>query len=344
MGKQGCTLTYKAYCGWKTIRLSNGIIDLFIAPDLGGRIIQLRFNSREFFYVNSRHFGRTYPPAENCAAAGWKNYGGSKVWPAPQGWEGEGQWPGPPDPVLDGGAYAWRVLEQTPRCVAVYLESAPDPYTGLTLSRDIRIFENISLIQIAHKMRNTSLRRARWAIWQVTQHAVESGLAVYAPARRARQIYGDENFECAGHERENGVWKLEYANRVAKFAVEVERGWLASLRPSEQIALIEEFGIFPGKPYPNGAPAEVWVNGEGTYTITTGRGNLNSPNTPKHPHSQPNRIDMAADANGCDPFIETEVLSPLVDLDPGQEYSFSVTWRPTLIKDIDSKQLLGFVP
>ena len=33
----------------------------------------------------------------------WKNYGGAKTWPAPQGWDGEGQWPGPPDPVLDSG-------------------------------------------------------------------------------------------------------------------------------------------------------------------------------------------------------------------------------------------------
>ena len=33
------------------------------------------------------------------------NWGGDKVWLAPQGWENEDQWPGPPDPVLDGGAY-----------------------------------------------------------------------------------------------------------------------------------------------------------------------------------------------------------------------------------------------
>ena len=35
----------------------------------------------------------------------WKNYGGAKTWPAPQGWDGAGQWPGPPDPVLDSGRY-----------------------------------------------------------------------------------------------------------------------------------------------------------------------------------------------------------------------------------------------
>jgi hypothetical protein len=28
-----------------------------------------------------------------------------KMWPAPQGWDNQQQWPGPPDPVLDGGPY-----------------------------------------------------------------------------------------------------------------------------------------------------------------------------------------------------------------------------------------------
>ncbi|MGH9403613.1 MAG: DUF4380 domain-containing protein [Terriglobia bacterium] len=319
MGNLVCTLTREEYSGWKTIRLSNGIVDLFIVPDLGGRIIQLRFGSQDFFYVNPRHQGRIYPPEENCSAAGWKNYGGSKVWPAPQGWESKGQWPGPPDPVLDGGVYTWRVLEEGPHSVAIYLESPPDGYTGLTFSREIRVVKNLSTIQILHSMRNTSPQRVRWAIWQVTQHAADSPLVVYAPARRFRQVYGDKIFERAALDTENGLWKLEYANQVAKFAVEAEQGWLATVHRREQAALIEQFQIFPGEPYPDGAPIEIWVNGEGTYTIPAGR---------TGPMDRIDRVDMASDPNGCDPFIETEILSPLIELNPGQEYSFSVTWRP----------------
>ncbi len=88
-----CVLTHDEYNGWKALRLANGIVELFIVPALGGRIVQLRLGPHEFFYVNPRHRGRVYGPEENCHRAGWKNYGGSKVWPAPQGWESDEQWP-----------------------------------------------------------------------------------------------------------------------------------------------------------------------------------------------------------------------------------------------------------
>lgn len=314
-----CSLTQEAYCGWKALRLSNGLVDLYVVPEIGGRVIQLRFGGQDFFYVNPRHQGRVYSPDENSAAAGWKNYGGSKVWPAPQGWTGADEWPGPPDPVLDGGVYGRRVVEEAPRSAALYLESPPDAYTGLTFSREIRIFENDPVIRMVHTMRNTSSRRVRWAVWQVTQHAVSPSLAVYAPARRARQIYGDKTFERARLDGGGDLWKLEYANQVAKFALEMARGRIVSV--NGEAALIEEFSIFPGEPYPGDSQAQVWVNGEGAYTIATGK------------EGQSRRIDMSADLNGCDPFVETEILSPLVDLAPGEDYVFPLTWRLARVTD-----------
>ncbi|HTV55570.1 MAG TPA: DUF4380 domain-containing protein [Terriglobia bacterium] len=313
MQRFACRLTKEDYGGWKAIRLSNGLIDVVVAPEIGGRIIQLRLASRDFLYVNRRHQGRVYTAEENCAAAGWKNYGGSKVWPAPQGWESAEQWPGPPDPILDGGSYSCRVLEETASSVAIGLESQHDEYTGLTFSREIKVREDRSTVQIRHTMRNTSSRRVRWAVWQVTQQAIGSALIVYAPARRDRQILGDQPFEGAGIDSETGFWKLAYRDQVAKFAVEAEQGWLAAVRPGEGRALVEEFQLFSGKPYPDGAPVEFWVNGSGTFTIPGGR------------------VEMDRDPNGCDPFIETEILSPLVELNPGQDYAFSITWQATTL-------------
>ena len=37
--------------------------------------------------------------------AAWKNYGGDKTRPAPQGWDNDEQWHGPPDPILDTSRY-----------------------------------------------------------------------------------------------------------------------------------------------------------------------------------------------------------------------------------------------
>jgi hypothetical protein len=308
-----CRLVHEKYCGWNAIQLSNGLIDLFIVPEIGGRIIQLRLGSRNLLYVNQRHQGRVYAKAENCAATGWKNYGGSKVWPAPQGWQTKEQWPGPPDPILDGGAYGWRIVEDNAQSVAITLESQHDEYTGVTFSREIRLHENLSEVQILHAIRNSSSRRVRWGIWQVTQHNASPCLLIYAPAGRYWQMFGDKPFQHIDTDPENGFWKLTYTNQVAKFALEAKAGWLAAVRPDDRITLVEEFPLFPDQTYPDDAPAEVWVNGSGTFTIPGGR------------------IDMDQDPNGCDPFIETEILSPLIQLDPGQEYKFPVTWRATTL-------------
>ena len=67
--------------------------------------------------------------------------GGDKLWPAPQGWDGDDQWPGPPDPVLDGQPYMADVLEAGPGEAAVRLTSGKDQRSGIQLSRVVRVFD-----------------------------------------------------------------------------------------------------------------------------------------------------------------------------------------------------------
>src|SRR6516225_4581890 len=174
-----CTVTREDYRGWRAVRLANGILDLFVVPEIGGRVIQLQIGGSDLLYVNARHAGRVYRPQENNSDSGWKNYGGSKVWPAPQGWTSDDEWPGPPDPVLDGGTYSCEIVEERPETVAVRLESAPDEYTGLTFSRVIRIVQNSATVEIQHTMRNTSVRPVRWAVWQVTQQAANGAFSIF---------------------------------------------------------------------------------------------------------------------------------------------------------------------
>src|SRR5207245_5004742 len=72
------------YKGWNVYRLTNGITSLLVAPDIGGRAIQLQLGDQEFFFVNPDLAGKVLPPEENNVKAGWANYGGDKVWPAPR--------------------------------------------------------------------------------------------------------------------------------------------------------------------------------------------------------------------------------------------------------------------
>src|SRR2546427_542239 len=143
-----CRAAKENYLGWTVVRLANGILELLVVPEIGGRVIQLRVGGLDLLYVNPRHAGRVYRPEENNFNAGWKNYGGSKVWPAPQGWSSDAEWPGPPDPVLDGGAYSCRILDDKSESAAVLLESPADAYTGLTFARELRIFQDSTTVHI----------------------------------------------------------------------------------------------------------------------------------------------------------------------------------------------------
>jgi len=308
-----CSITREIYSGWNAIGLGNGLFKLFIVPEIGGRVIQLRLGAQDCFYVNPRHLGRVYSPEQNNFDSGWKNYGGSKVWPAPQGWSSDAEWPGPPDPVLDGGAYSCRILDDKSETAAVLLESPADDYTGLTFARELRIFQDTTTVHIRHTMRNTAARPVRWGIWQVTQHAVNGDIAVFTRARTYRQMLGDQAYASIRLDPETKLWRLRYADQVAKFAVRPEDGWVATLDSQRRIAHVETFQLFTGVPYPDGAPLELWVNGRGSYTI----------------HGD--RMETQKDPNGCDPFLETEVLSPLAELQPGQEYTFHSAWHCTAI-------------
>lgn len=311
---RGCRVLKRSHGNWETICLCNGVIELCVAPEIGGRIIQLWLGDEEYFYVNSRHFGRVYPPEENNQRSGWKNYGGSKVWPAPQGWSCKEEWPGPPDPVLDGGPYRCDVLEDRPETAALLLRSAPDPSTGLILSREIRIFDRDSTIRIRNSMQNMAACAVEWSIWQVTQQMAGDSTKVIVPATSWRQIYGDMPYTQIESEPDAALLRIRYENRVAKLGVKPEAGWLLTIDPSRSLALAETFPLFPTLPYPDDAPIQIWVNGQGTYTLPAGR------------------VDASADPNGCDAYVETEVLSPLVRLLPRQSYTFQIWWYPLRIK------------
>lgn len=304
-----CQVDVVNYEGWSALRLSNGILELFIVPEIGGRIIQLRLGKVDYFYVNHRHFGRIYPTEENTFDRGWKNYGGSKVWPAPQGWSDDCQWPGPPDPVLDGGPYRSIIDQEDSKSIAIKLESPEDEYTGLKFFREIRLFRDSAKVEITHRIRNTSLRPVRWSIWQVTQQAARQGLSITVPSKGHRQIYGDELYRNCEVLPDRDLWRLSYINQVAKFVINPESGWLATLHGGLHAALVEIFPVFHDVTYPDGGPVEIWVNGKGTFT------------------AHEDKVNMEDDPNGCDPYIETEILSPLVLLEPGQQYTFRVGWQ-----------------
>lgn len=300
---------------WLALNASNRLIGLSAVPGLGGRVIDLSLADTPVFYRNPRFRGKAKSTPASEAGA-WKNYGGSKVWPAPQGWSSEGQWPGPPDRTIDCGSYRWQARVD-PASVTIHLESPPDEYTGISLAREIRLCAGTSTVDLLHTIENTSRRPVRWSIWQVTQVDASQGLEIVVPASGFHQTFGDEPYRAVHfHAGENRV-RVEYQDQVAKLAVEANQGWFAVLDRARGFVFAETFPRISGAHYPDNAPVAFWISGHGTFTL----------------HGD--QVDMTEGINGCDPHVESEVMSPLVDLEPGENYRFRTRWHLAAVETRD---------
>ena len=315
--------------GWNVYRLTNGIVTLYVAPDIGGRAIQLELGEKGLFFVNKDLAGKVLPAEQNNLKAGWANYGGDKVWPAPEGWMNDDQWPSIPYYILDGSKFASEVVTETPSEVAVRVTSPADPRTGVQFVRTYHLYAGTTRLKIDQVMRNISHRQIRWGIWHLIQNdAVDArdpskpnpDLYMYLPLSRQSKYpqgyynpYGDARHPSYQLLHGGQMLRVHYLYRVGKVAADTDRGWYAVVNGQKNIGFVENFTCFPEKEYPDGAAVETWNNGPGI--ISRGPWDQTLPDDPKQ-----------------NPYIlETEVLSPYATLNPGEEYSFPVYWSPTSV-------------
>src|ERR1700678_512256 len=136
------------YRGWKSYRLTNGLVSLYVVPDIGGRAIQLQIGDRELFFVNPLFAGKVLPESENNPQTGFANYGGDKVWPAPEGWLNDEQWPSIPYYVLDGSRFRAEVISNSPQEVALRVTSPGDPRTGVQFARTYHLYAGTTRLRV----------------------------------------------------------------------------------------------------------------------------------------------------------------------------------------------------
>lgn len=300
--------------------ISNDSLSVMIMPQIGGRVMNLSLGQRNLIYTNPRYVQETQnAESRGTAEREWRNYGGSKVWLAPQGWSSEEEWPGPPDLVLDSGPYEFQVSSDKRRAF-IHLKSEHDEYSGLTLERTIEIHPGTAIVHLHHKMRNTSRRRVRWSIWQVTQVDAAHGLDMFMPAKSLHQTLGNEPYTGFTYDAAVRRAHLRYQDQVAKFAVDPDKEWFASLDSARKLVLAETFPISPGAEYPGGAQIAFWTSGRGSFTV------------------HEDTVNMSLSANGCDPHVETEVMGPLKELAPGESSELRTEWR---LAAIDAKEIIS---
>lgn len=309
---------------WNSEFMGNDLIELQVVPEIGGRVLQYKLGDYGFFFVNDQLYGKTPPASGVGPDDAWLNYGGDKLWLAPQGWDNDQQWPGPPDPVLDGQPYELQTLGEN----EIRLTSRKDQRSGVQLSRVIKVFENSTRVSIEATMTNVDNKPRRWGIWGHTQldgassdgKTHNSQMNAYCPINPKSHfdkgydiIFGKKDNPSFQPDYDNNMMKVNYQYRVGKIGMDSDAGWVATVDGQTGNVFVHRFVYEPDEEYPDGSSVEFWHNGVGS--IFAYNETMVMPENPKE-----------------NPYVfESEVLSPFAELQPGQRYTFNYEWFSTQI-------------
>ena len=132
VAQHGVKVSECNYRGWKkSYRISNGQVEVIIAPEVG-RVMQFHYTGeREIFWENPAMYGK----APDSNASDWENFGGDKTWPAPQSsWKKMTGRSWPPPTTFDSVP-----LQASTNGNTVELTSRVDPTYGVKFRRVIEL-------------------------------------------------------------------------------------------------------------------------------------------------------------------------------------------------------------
>lgn len=308
----GCLVERRPLGDLEVIQVSNQRLELCFIPDVGGRLISLRFDGTELLWRNPHYFdddlapvrARSEWPCLDGTMASWANVGGSKTWPAPQGWSGPGEWAGPPDEVLDAGRFQAEVSLDRTGAARVIMTSPYDPATGLCIYRRFVLEADSSKFTETARFVNLSRESITWSIWEVAQvDTSQPGgrIVVDVTSDSAPVVLLTLDSSISSRFRRGQVHVPTQA-AIGKLGFTDATGRIAYVRPDGiELELVVELqaGIYPD----GGCPVELWM---------------------QHPVPEP-----LPDLGGLRPdadLIELEVLSPLVTLAPNEQTEMTITW------------------
>ncbi len=300
-----------SYKGWKVWSFENRWMKLYIAPHLGGRIIQLEMDGFEFFFVNPLLAGKEPDSTRLGEHGSWLNFGGEKIWPAPQGWESPDQWPGPPDPVLDSGVYSLTEYTGGTGENGAILTSPYDRYTGLQIGKEVFLFKSSSELIVRATFYNKSNITRKWSVWPVLQMNcsgtdIENQYRIVCPVNPKSKFYnGYKVLHGLANNPQyqinaNGNVVVSYQYLVGKIGLDGDSNWMAYIDTNSGKVMVLMFQYQKDKIYPDGTCVQIW---------TSGRGNIYSGNKIKE-HKNNKELNP--------PYMEMELLSPLQEIQPGK--------------------------
>ncbi len=306
------TGTYK---GWKVETVKNRWLTLHVAPQLGGRIMQVGMDGYEFLFNHPMLVGKEPDCTRLGENGAWLNFGGEKIWPAPQGWNSPEQWPGPPDPVLDSGIHSLVENTRSDDGETLTLLSPFDPYTGLQIKRNIRLYSAMSGVAITVSFRNMGEIVKRWSVWPVCQISIPSDESngqhrIVCPVNPGSRYFNGYKVMhgLVNNPQFNsdiyGNLAVDYQYLVGKVGLDSNQGWIAYINKKNGKVFVLRFFYDEGQAYPDDTSVQVWTQGKGLI------------------YSRNKIIEYKDDPSQNPPYMEMELLSPIHEIEPGSVYEY----------------------
>ncbi len=218
----------KDYHGWKSAyRVWNDTVEIVIVPQLGRVMRYAYLNGDNLLWENA-----SIVPGSKPQGADWTNYGGDKVWVAPQS---NDTWP--PDRKVDPGPYSVERLANGLR-----LTNPPDSKFQVRISRDIVLADYGSKVSFTNRLQNLGPPR-KLCPWQVTQ--IDNPELVILPIRstgyqpHGYYDYGNSSLTQLQDLRVDSLWLKRDPSQSRKFGATGVTGELQAVKHSTVIHVVQ---------------------------------------------------------------------------------------------------------
>jgi len=239
-------ITRTDYRGWKdSVRMSNGQVDLVFVPQIG-RIMRYGYvDGPNMLWEDPELAGKVAPatPGE------WRNYGGDKLWPAPQA-----LWNWPPDTDLDGGVHQVEI-----KGTKLIVTSPTSERFGIRFQREISLAGRGSEVTMRNRMMNVGSKPVELAIWQIAQ--MDDPDVSLLPIEKTTDhplgwgTYGDLKMDAPEFRATSDMLFIK-RNRASsvKVGAGARAGYVAAEKGDVRFTM---FGPYqPGMKYPDGGKAQ----------------------------------------------------------------------------------------
>lgn len=330
----GCRIANTEYAGWQAVEMANAWVKLAIVPQLGGRLMQVTFGGHEYLFVNPQLKGQQFTPEESATQKRWFNYGGDKIWPMPEGNQDERHWPGAEGEPLDSGPFHLQILRQDAVC-AVRLTGPPDAAIGQQYTRDISIGSASPVISFHAVMKNVSGYPQAWSVQSVSQYNTADvqnpsqpnpdilGFTPVNPRSAYLNSYHVRTGAAStpGYSVHDGLFSVRAAGAGGEVWIDSPGEWLAVVDGAAEYTMVERFRYDRAAEYPGQATVIFYTTGQSRRAPET-----------------------AAAARPAIHYMEAELNSPVVKLEPGESYAMDTEWRPARMgRDFQTATYAGVV-